>query len=78
VLADFADGTPAWIDAWQMVEPGRRHPPTVGLHDRSPGAMPITFDYAFVSADLAPRVRALRVDPRVGGSDHQPLLLELE
>jgi endonuclease/exonuclease/phosphatase family metal-dependent hydrolase len=78
LLSDFADGAPAWLDAWQLAEPGRRHAPTVGLHDRSPSAMPITFDYAFVTADLAPRVRTLRIDPRDGGSDHQPLLLELD
>lgn len=77
LLAAFGDDTPAWHDAWRALEPERRHPPTVGLHDRSPRAMPFTFDYAFVSADLAPRVRALRVDERAGGSDHQPLLLEL-
>ena len=77
LVADFADGAPPWLDAWQLAEPGRRHAPTVGLHDRSPGAMPVTFDYAFVSADLATRVRALRADGRLGGSDHQPLLLEL-
>jgi endonuclease/exonuclease/phosphatase family metal-dependent hydrolase len=77
LLADFEDGTPAWMDAWQLAEPGRRHPPTIGLHDHAPGAVPVTFDYAFVSADLAPRVRALRVDGRACGSDHQPLLLEL-
>jgi endonuclease/exonuclease/phosphatase family metal-dependent hydrolase len=77
LLADFEDGTPAWMDAWQLAEPGRRHAPTVGLHDHAPGAVPVTFDYAFVSADLAPRVRTLRVDGRACGSDHQPLLLEL-
>jgi endonuclease/exonuclease/phosphatase family metal-dependent hydrolase len=78
LVSDFADGAPALLDAWQLVEPGRQHPPTVGLHDRAPGAMPLTFDYAFVSADLAPRVRTLRVDEGASGSDHQPLLLELE
>lgn len=78
LLSPFDDGTPAWQDAWQLCEPGRPHAPTVGLRERSPGAMPFTFDYAFVSADLAPRVRALRVDGRAGASDHQPLLLELD
>ena len=77
LLADFEDDTPAWIDAWQLAEPGRRNPPTFGLHDHAPGAVPVTFDYAFVSADLASRVRALRVDGRACGSAHQPLLLEL-
>ena len=32
----------------------------------------------FVSEDLAPRVRDLRVDADADGSDHQPLLLQLD
>jgi endonuclease/exonuclease/phosphatase family metal-dependent hydrolase len=71
------DAVPAWRDAWRLAHPGRRHAPTVGLHDRTPGAAAFTFDYAFVSADLAGRVRKVHVDGGVGGSDHQPLLLEL-
>jgi len=78
LLSAYEDGAPAWQDAWRLAQPGRAHAPTVGLHDRAPGAAPpFTFDYAFVSADLAGRVRALRVDGRAGASDHQPLLLEL-
>jgi exonuclease III len=42
----------------------------------SPAAQPFTFDYAYVSAALASRVRAVRVDTVATGSDHQPLLLE--
>jgi endonuclease/exonuclease/phosphatase family metal-dependent hydrolase len=79
MLASFADGTLAYRDAWQLAQPGRRHAPTVGLHDDSPDAgLPFTFDYFFVSADLAGRVRQLRVDGSEGGSDHQAVLLELE
>jgi endonuclease/exonuclease/phosphatase family metal-dependent hydrolase len=80
LLAPFGDGTPPWRDAWQTLYPDKPHPPTVGLHD--PAGAPFTFDYAFVGADLAARVRGVRVgDIRPGGaahgSDHQPLLLEL-
>jgi endonuclease/exonuclease/phosphatase family metal-dependent hydrolase len=78
MLASFADGTLPYRDAWQLAHPGRRHAATVGLHDDSPGAgLPFTFDYAFVSADLAGRVRQVRVDGSEEGSDHQALLLEL-
>lgn len=35
-------------------------------------------DYAFVSADIADRVRSARVDNAAEGSDHQPLWLEIE
>jgi endonuclease/exonuclease/phosphatase family metal-dependent hydrolase len=79
LLAPFGDGTPPWRDAWQLAQPGRRHAPTVGLHDDAPDAgLPFTFDYAFVSADLAPRVRRVRVDGSEEGSDHQALLVELD
>jgi endonuclease/exonuclease/phosphatase family metal-dependent hydrolase len=75
LLANFADLTPPWRDAWPLVHPDAPHAPTVGLHD--PGGEPFTFDFAFVSADLATRVRRLRVGDMAHGSDHQPLLLEL-
>ncbi|MGZ5198463.1 MAG: endonuclease/exonuclease/phosphatase family protein [Telluria sp.] len=79
LLAAFADGTLAWRDAWQLAHPGRRHAPTVGLHNDAPDAgLPFTFDYLFVSADLAARVRQVRVDGSEEGSDHQAMLLELD
>jgi endonuclease/exonuclease/phosphatase family metal-dependent hydrolase len=75
LLANFDDLTPPWRDAWTLAQPGQPHAPTVGLHD--PDGAPFTFDYAFVSADLATRVRRLRIGDFTHGSDHQPLLLEL-
>jgi endonuclease/exonuclease/phosphatase family metal-dependent hydrolase len=69
------DHAPPWRDAWALAHPGSPHAPTVGLYD--PGGESFTFDYAFVSADLAPRVRGLQVGDMARGSDHQPLLLEL-
>jgi endonuclease/exonuclease/phosphatase family metal-dependent hydrolase len=79
MLAAFADGTLAWRDAWQLAHPGRRHAPTVGLHNDAPGAgLPFTFDYIFVSADLSARVHQVRVDGSEEGSDHQAMLLELD
>jgi endonuclease/exonuclease/phosphatase family metal-dependent hydrolase len=74
----FGDATPRLRDAWTIVHPGRAHAPTVGLYDKvqwpGPGA---TFDFVFVSEDLAPHVRALHVDDLTDASDHQPLLVEL-
>ncbi|MEO6748807.1 MAG: endonuclease, partial [Casimicrobiaceae bacterium] len=35
-------------------------------------------DYCFVSAPLAPRVRAARIDAGATGSDHQPLWVEID
>jgi endonuclease/exonuclease/phosphatase family metal-dependent hydrolase len=79
VLAPWPDDTPALADAWRLAHPGAAHTPTVGLHDASPDAdPPFTFDYAFVSAELAGRIRRLQVDAADTGSAHQPLVLELD
>jgi len=78
LLAPFGDGTLPYRDAWEVVHAGQPHAPTVGVHDKVqwPG-VPFTFDFVFVSDDLAPRVRDLRVDAGSAASDHQPMLLEL-
>jgi endonuclease/exonuclease/phosphatase family metal-dependent hydrolase len=75
LLESFDDDTPPWRDAWALAHPGRPHAPTVGLFD--PDGEPFTFDYAFVGADLAARVRTVSAGSGARGSDHQPLLLEL-
>ena len=78
LLAPFTDGTPALRDAWRLAQRGQPHAPTVGLHADGPDAgQPFTFDFAFVSSDLAGRVRRMEVAGAGTGSDHQPLLLEL-
>ena len=71
--------TPAWRDAWTLLHPGEPHPPTCGVHDKLQWPEPaFTFDFVFVSADLASRVRSLTVDAGTDASDHQPVLLELD
>ena len=48
----------------------------LGLYDKEQWPEPpFTFDFVFVSADLAPRVRDMRVDATTDASDHQPVLL---
>ena len=78
LVAPIDDATPPWRDGWELVHPGVAHAPTVGVHDKVqwPGP-PFTFDFVFVSADLADRVRDLRVDASSDASDHQPVLIEL-
>lgn len=78
LLAPIDPTTPAYLDAWEVVHPGRPHEPTVGLYDKAqwPGA-PFACDFICVSADLASRVRDVRVDRTTDASDHQPMLLEL-
>ncbi len=74
----FADGTPPLADAWEVVHPGEPHPATFKIYDKEePGEPEQHCDFIFVSSDLAPRVRAVRVDPKTQASDHQPVYLEL-
>ena len=78
MLATIDAATPAWRDAWQLVHPGVPHAPTCGVHDKVQWPQPaFTFDFVFVSADLADRVRDIRVDATSDASDHQPVLVEL-
>jgi endonuclease/exonuclease/phosphatase family metal-dependent hydrolase len=78
LLAPMDPTTPAYRDAWELAHPGHRHEPTVGVHDKEqwPGT-PFTFDFVCVSADIAGRVRDVRVDEVTDASDHQPMLVEL-
>jgi len=78
LLAPMDPDTPTYCDAWELAHPGRRNAPTVGVHDKVqwPGE-PFTFDFVCVSADIAGRVRDVRVDETTDASDHQPMLLEL-
>jgi endonuclease/exonuclease/phosphatase family metal-dependent hydrolase len=77
LMAPIDDATPAYRDAWTIAHPGRPHEPTLGLHDKVQWPTPRAFDFFFVSEDLAPRVRDVRVDASSDASDHQPVLLEL-
>ena len=57
---------------------GRPHTPTFCVHSKAYSKTPYCCDFAFVSEDLVPRVRDVRVDSTTRASDHQPLLLELD
>lgn len=71
--------TASWVDAWTVAHPGQAHAPSVGVHDHVQWPGPaFTMDFAFVSSDLAPRVRALRIDQVSDASDHQALCLEVD
>ncbi|MEO8250017.1 MAG: endonuclease/exonuclease/phosphatase family protein [Burkholderiales bacterium] len=75
----FADGTPRLLDGWPIAHPGQRHANTVGLHDTQQWkGKQHCFDFFFVSADLAPKVRTFVACEQTQASDHQPLLLTLD
>jgi len=78
LLQPFDDGTPPLRDAWQLVHPGEPHPSTFCIYQKTdPSGEELHCDFIFVGEDLAPRVRAIRVDQQTQASDHQPVVLTL-
>ena len=75
--APFDDGTPQLVDSWQQAHPGAPHAHTLGVHDHEQWPEPYTSDFVYVSEDLVPRLRAVKVDGDTRASDHQPVLVEL-
>jgi endonuclease/exonuclease/phosphatase family metal-dependent hydrolase len=78
MMAPFDDMTPALHDAWELAHPGVPHPSTFKIYEKErPDEPELHCDFIFVSADLASRVREVRVDQQTQASDHQPVLIEL-
>jgi endonuclease/exonuclease/phosphatase family metal-dependent hydrolase len=77
MLAPFDDTTPAFRDAWVVTHAGQPHAPTVGLFDTVQWPRRFACDFVFVSADLAPRVKAFEIDTASSASDHQAQVLTL-
>jgi endonuclease/exonuclease/phosphatase family metal-dependent hydrolase len=75
ISAPHDDATPRLVDAWHVANTGVPHAATVGLHECEWPDEPYCCDFVFVSENLAPRIRALRVNQRTDASDHQPLAL---
>lgn len=75
LLEAFVDGTPMFVDAWQVLHPSAPHPHTFRVHEE--GQSPYCCDYVFVTKDLAPRLRSIAVDADNLASDHQPVIVEL-
>ena len=75
----LSGGGPRYIDAWTLGPNGKHpHPPTFLVHSREYGDSPYCCDFAFVSEDVAPRVRSLEIDGETQASDHQPMLLDFD
>ena len=66
-----------FVDAWEALQPGTPHPHTFRVHEREAGESPYCCDYVFVTEELAPRLRSIRVDGANRASDHQPVIVEL-
>ena len=71
----FKELAGSFVDAWKALNPGKPHPHTFHVHETSEAAY--CCDYAFVTPDLLPRLKKIRVDGLTQASDHQPLIVEL-
>jgi endonuclease/exonuclease/phosphatase family metal-dependent hydrolase len=76
-LEAFPGDTPKFVDAWQTLHPGEPHPHTFRVHERKEGEAPYCCDYVFLSDDLRPRLKSIRIDGLNRASDHQPVVVEL-
>ena len=64
-----------FVDAWAHLNPGRPRQDTFHLHD---GETPYCCDFVFVTPDLAPRLKSIRIDTATQASDHQPVIVEFK
>jgi len=78
MIEPFDDGTPALHDAWEASHPGEPHPSTFCIYQKmEPGGPELHCDFVFVSDDLRPRLRSVRVEQQTQVSDHQPVVVHL-
>ncbi len=77
LLEPFEGNLPRFVDAWTHAHPGAKHPPTFCQHGKEYAKEPYCCDFVFVSEDLAPRLKSVRVDVDTQASDHQPVIVEL-
>jgi endonuclease/exonuclease/phosphatase family metal-dependent hydrolase len=77
LLDPFEGDEPRFADAWTRTHPGQPHPPTFHVHDPAFAGAPYCCDFVFVTEDLAPRLKRVRVDGETQASDHQPVVIEL-
>jgi endonuclease/exonuclease/phosphatase family metal-dependent hydrolase len=78
IVAPYADGTPAYRDAWQVRHGKRPQDHTLGVHDHEHWPEAFACDFIFLTADIAGRVEDVAVNPDTDASDHQPVLLRLK
>jgi endonuclease/exonuclease/phosphatase family metal-dependent hydrolase len=78
IQQSLAPDIPAYRDAWLLAHDHRPHEATFCVHAKAYSKTPYCCDFAFVSADIARRVRSVEIGTLTQASDHQPVLLELD
>ena len=63
-----------FVDSWEALNRGTPRQPTFHLYDDEPE---MCCDYIFITPDLVPRLKSIRIDSQTQASDHQPVVVEL-
>jgi endonuclease/exonuclease/phosphatase family metal-dependent hydrolase len=77
LMEPFEGCVPPFVDAWSKLMPRESHPPTFCLHGKDYAKEPYCCDFVFVTEDLAPRLKSVRVDVDTQASDHQPVVVDV-
>jgi endonuclease/exonuclease/phosphatase family metal-dependent hydrolase len=78
IVEPFDDEALPLVDAWEATHPEQAHPSTFKIYEKErPDEPELHCDFIFVSADLVPKIREVRVDQQTQASDHQPVLIEI-
>ena len=77
MLADFEDGTPPLVNAFDMLNPGKPYPATFCIYNTMGNYGQLHCDFFFASPEAAARIEAFHVDQETQASDHQPIVLTL-
>jgi len=66
------------VDAWTARHGRLPHAPTAGFVSSRYFPVPTCYDRCYLSAGLRPRLREISVDSGADGSDHQPVILDID
>jgi endonuclease/exonuclease/phosphatase family metal-dependent hydrolase len=77
MLAEFDDGTPALVNAFEVLRPGEPYPATFCIYNTMGNYGQLHCDFFFASPEAAARITAFHVDQETQASDHQPIVLTL-
>ncbi|HVF64012.1 MAG TPA: endonuclease/exonuclease/phosphatase family protein [Casimicrobiaceae bacterium] len=77
IVAPFEDDTPALVNAWDLLHPGKPYPATFCIYNRMGNHGQLHCDFYFASPEAASRIEGFAVDQQTQASDHQPIVLTL-
>ena len=79
ITSEFAEHVPDLVDAWYIVNKGKKRSPTCGIFDHKQWKKgPHCRDYFFLSQNLSPQINKVSVNTETAASDHQPIRITLE